>query len=221
MQAIPAAPRVLRERPCEGCGTTFRPATATNRHCLPCQDARTVVLRREAQVRRRAGTNKRFCEGCGVELPAQRGRPAKRCPPCRETYWTAFDQARNKARTASGERKVYDQHYRDTSGEQIREANRRYRQAHPETDLAAIHRRRQRRDHGMTAEDRALSAAYRRAIRDDPCFYCGSAKTRCDVDHFFPLSKGGTDHWWNLVPACRRCNLAKSITCGTAFLLAA
>ena len=39
------------------------------------------------------------------------------------------------------------------------------------------------------------------------------------VDHFFPLAKGGTDHWFNLVRACRSCNLRKRTMCGTAFLL--
>ena len=53
----------------------------------------------------------------------------------------------------------------------------------------------------MDGTDRLLSVCYRLAIRNDPCFYCGSPET-AHVDHFFPLAKGGTDHWWNLVRAC-------------------
>lgn len=70
----------------------------------------------------------------------------------------------------------------------------------------------------MDVADRELSVAYRLAIRHDPCFYCGSPETD-HVDHFFPIAKGGTDVWWNLVRACSRCNHAKYDRCGTAFLL--
>jgi 5-methylcytosine-specific restriction endonuclease McrA len=72
----------------------------------------------------------------------------------------------------------------------------------------------------MDEADRLLSAEYRKAIRNDPCFYCGSAETH-HVDHYFPLAKGGTDAWFNLRAACRDCNLSKFTTCGTAFLLRA
>lgn len=43
------------------------------------------------------------------------------------------------------------------------------------------------------------------------CLYCGkshkgSALTR---DHVIPMSRGGKDHWANVVTACRRCNTHK------------
>lgn len=60
----------------------------------------------------------------------------------------------------------------------------------------------------MTAADRELSVAYRKAIANDPCAYCrGNGE---HDDHVHPLSQGGTDHWWNLVRACSRCNLEKA-----------
>jgi hypothetical protein len=71
---------------------------------------------------------------------------------------------------------------------------------------------------GMDDADRALSVAYRLAIRNDPCFYCGASDTD-HVDHYFPLAKGGTDVWFNLVRACDACNNGKYVTCGTAFIL--
>lgn len=42
------------------------------------------------------------------------------------------------------------------------------------------------------------------------CFYCG-AKLREDyhIDHFMPLSKGGTNHSSNLRLACPKCNFSK------------
>ncbi len=40
------------------------------------------------------------------------------------------------------------------------------------------------------------------------CLYCGERFLSRDLtrDHVTPLSKGGTDAWTNVVPACRRCN---------------
>lgn len=219
MQGISSTgPRKLKERSCLECGTVFQPATSTNEHCPPCQVERTRKLKAEAYRRRRDGANQRFCVDCGVELPPYRGRPSERCMPCQAAFRKAEDQKRNKERTESGERRVYDVRYRKGNNETIRANNRKYKAAHPETDLAAIHRRRQRRDHGMDDVDRLLSNAYRIAIRYDPCFYCGAAETQED-DHFFPLSKGGTDHWWNLVRTCKPCNRTKRDTCGTAFML--
>nr|WP_237532546.1 HNH endonuclease signature motif containing protein [Streptomyces sp. SID8352] len=69
----------------------------------------------------------------------------------------------------------------------------------------------------MDALDKALSADYRRAIASDSCSYCGAPSSQ--VDHYFPVSKGGTDHWWNLTRACEPCNKSKAAHCGTWFLL--
>src|SRR5262249_2534406 len=54
------------------------------------------------------------------------------------------------------------------------------------------------------------------------CFYCTPKKklALCNwgqfyergcwhIDHFIPLSKGGRDDFYNLIPACIGCNLAK------------
>ena len=219
MQDNPArSPRKLKERSCADCGIVFQPATSTNRHCPPCQLERRRILKHEARLRRNNGTNQRSCVDCGAELPPYRGRPSERCEPCRAIYWQAHNKTRKRKSTLSGERKAWDVRYREDNRETIQVNNRKYKAAHPETDLAAIHRRRQRRDHGMDDMDRALSNAYRVAIRHDRCFYCGAAETQED-DHFFPLSKGGTDHWWNLVRTCKPCNRSKRNTCGTAFLL--
>lgn len=80
-------------------------------------------------------------------------------------------------------------------------------------------RRRYQAAHGMTSTDKELSTEYREVIKDDPCTYCGGRTDQMHVDHKFPLSKGGTDHWWNLTAACSHCNLAKYNRCGTSFLL--
>jgi 5-methylcytosine-specific restriction endonuclease McrA len=40
------------------------------------------------------------------------------------------------------------------------------------------------------------------------CFYCDDKPN--SIDHVIPLSRGGTNHEGNLVPACRRCNSSKN-----------
>jgi len=43
------------------------------------------------------------------------------------------------------------------------------------------------------------------------CLYCGREHTDDELtrDHVMPMSKGGRDHWANVVTACRRCNTHK------------
>jgi len=44
------------------------------------------------------------------------------------------------------------------------------------------------------------------------CHWCGrraGPSVKLEVDHIVPVSKGGTDDRWNLVPACRECNRSK------------
>lgn len=42
------------------------------------------------------------------------------------------------------------------------------------------------------------------------CFYCGEVPPKAvNIDHFRPLSKGGTDDLSNLFPTCRTCNSSK------------
>lgn len=95
--------------------------------------------------------------------------------------------------------------------------NRRNYLANPERASARRARRRVRLIHGMSSADIDLSTSYRQAIGSDRCHYCHGDSAH--VDHFFPIAKGGTDHWWNLVRACASCNLKKSSRCGTWFKL--
>lgn len=69
----------------------------------------------------------------------------------------------------------------------------------------------------LTRLERGIAADYRVAIRDDPCRYCGGPGS--EDDHYYPIAKGGTAHWHNLVRACRRCNRSKGARCGTVYLL--
>jgi 5-methylcytosine-specific restriction endonuclease McrA len=92
----------------------------------------------------------------------------------------------------------------------------RYKAAHPEVAHAYKARRRMRVVVAMTAQDRKESREWRRLIKEDPCYYCRADKTH-HVDHYVSLANGGTDHWWNLVRACRRCNERKNALNGDEF----
>jgi hypothetical protein len=41
------------------------------------------------------------------------------------------------------------------------------------------------------------------------CIYCGDGKKLC-IDHIFPISKGGDDHYDNLGVSCKSCNSGKA-----------
>jgi len=112
----------------------------------------------------------------------------------------------------------YARAWRLANGDEHRAAVSAWNASNRTARYAAQARRVLAANAGMDDFDRELSVAYRLAIRHDPCFYCKSPET-AHIDHFFPLVKGGTDHFWNLVRACQRCNNAKYAQCGTAFIL--
>lgn len=43
---------------------------------------------------------------------------------------------------------------------------------------------------------------------DHTCGYCGAPAT--SLDHIVPKFKSGSSNWYNLIPACRRCNCNKA-----------
>lgn len=46
--------------------------------------------------------------------------------------------------------------------------------------------------------------------RDDyTCQYCGKDQTELTIDHVIPRSRGGENHWCNVVAACVHCNNRK------------
>lgn len=49
---------------------------------------------------------------------------------------------------------------------------------------------------------------YYRALRADPCAYCG--ETGGVIDHVVPRSVGGENHWQNYTGVCQSCNSSKS-----------
>lgn len=69
----------------------------------------------------------------------------------------------------------------------------------------------------LTPGARSTPTAYKRAMRADPCSYCGTPAAH--LDHIVPRVAQGSDEWWNLTAACATCNQAKGVISLLAFLL--
>lgn len=94
--------------------------------------------------------------------------------------------------------------------ERMATRNKAWRLEHPEHHRAHAARRRYQAALGMSDQDKKDSVAWRRIIRDDPCLYCGELSEEMHDDHYLALSRGGTDHWFNIIRSCRKCNLRKN-----------
>jgi 5-methylcytosine-specific restriction endonuclease McrA len=107
--------------------------------------------------------------------------------------------------------------YREEHKEERAAASAAWYKAHPEVNRAQTSRRRVKVKVRMDKVDRTLSTAYRKAIVHDLCFYCGAPGE--EDDHYQSIANGGTDHWWNLVRSCRKCNRLKSSMDGDEFIV--
>jgi 5-methylcytosine-specific restriction endonuclease McrA len=122
----------------------------------------------------------------------------------------------------------YNRAWSEANRDRKREYNRAWYEANRE------HRREYRREHYDANRDRYYEYAHRRRARKRSttveelapadiyawweelgaytCFWCDLPFDEGDsihVDHVWPLSRGGHHAVRNLVPACKRCNLAK------------
>jgi 5-methylcytosine-specific restriction endonuclease McrA len=73
---------------------------------------------------------------------------------------------------------------------------------------------------GWDRLDYDLRNAYADLVRKMPCTYCGCSPDGVvmHADHAIPLSRGGSDAWHNLAPACEPCNLRKHTKTPEEFL---
>lgn len=134
-----------------------------------------------------------ICRQCGsVDL--------YRAPHKSGSGWQCGNKYRESRKTNRERDKKYQQEWASKNREAVRVSKRRYKA-----------RRNEWVSFDMTERDRLLSLEYRKVLSRDPCFYCGTTEPRklFHIDHYVPLSRGGTDHWWNLVQSCDECNLRK------------
>jgi hypothetical protein len=156
--------------------------------------------------------------GCGRTINADNAigycREHRYLSPSRREY------NREYYRDTQSLRLEYARLYREVYAEEHRENARRWARENPGLRSAARMRRRMRAGEGLTELDQLLSLARCIEMTGDPCFYCGAPGE--EVEHYFPIVKGGTDAWQNILPSCVACNHGvggKHFMCGTAFML--
>lgn len=241
MQDNPAKSKAAyKPRVCEDCGIRFTPLSGRGTRCPLCRK----LHRREWKQQ----YNGDYYDVHQDELVAYAAQYRAEHPEEHRAASLRWEQAnpdrkrdndaayreRNRPRLRESNReataKSYLKHavkrraearrYAAENPEKVREAQRRWHAAHPEFRSAANARRRMKSRAGITREDGRLSLARRREMRNDLCFYCGGSGE--EDEHYFPVAKGGTDVWANLLRACRECNRGlngKHGMCGTAFML--
>lgn len=85
---------------------------------------------------------------------------------------------------------------------------RRWVQNNPEA-AAALRQNRRSRELGAEGEHTRQNIHAILRLQGRKCYYCGVHLARFDVDHFIPLSRGGTNYPDNLVVCCGSCNSSK------------
>jgi 5-methylcytosine-specific restriction endonuclease McrA len=145
---------------------------------------------------------------------------------------------RNAAKNKAAGSEYNKRRYQALDREKTRAAHKEWRRANPEKDKAmwkrnyeknkAVHKARAARWAKNNPEAVAARHNRRRAkeagapgsyTKDDVrellrqtgrvCFYCSTALTRFHIDHFIPLSRGGSNFPDNLRLACQSCNCSK------------
>lgn len=112
---------------------------------------------------------------------------------------------RNNRERVNGYKRVYYAKY----AERCRALDRHKYRTNPikvEQHIAAATRRRNTYVEGSHT---AQEWKDQRALYGECCFYCGVSDKPLTRDHKIPISKGGTDYIWNIVPACKSCNCKK------------
>lgn len=86
----------------------------------------------------------------------------------------------------------------------------RQRVRHPETYRAKNHRRRALKRNApgsFTVED--IQRQYE--LQNGKCFWCfKKLRRKFEIDHYTPLSRGGTNYADNIVCSCQRCNRSRN-----------
>ncbi len=178
--------------------------------------------------------NLKKCTKCGEEKPSdQFAKDSYRCKSCVHLYYVEnkekikknasdyyyANREERKEKTLIGNRKSYHKHkaklavskkqYRVDNKERIIAYNDNYRKQHMELYRNTVRKRRALRK-GATVE--YISVAEIDALLLDYnycCAYCGASDVKLEIDHVYPISKGGAHALSNLVPACIHCNRSK------------
>lgn len=151
------------------------------------------------------------CNKCKTEKPlaefskdkSRKDGLQSKCRGCNREYHREWYQD-NRER-----RREYHREYHRVNRERKLGYIREWKQDNREKDRTYQATRRARKQGNLTPTDLQQSTEYRKMLEGTPCHYCGTTEGPFHIDHKQPLSRGGDDHWSNLVQACESCNLSK------------
>lgn len=184
--------RIIAHRCCRHCGNWFPTEFRNSVYCgTKCLGAASALKARKGLT----------CKGCGKTFTVRDHEIRVFCSPtCRytEEYPRNCSGCGTEFTTASPRQKWCVECEGTYRRDQLRRVARE----------------------GWDRLDYELRNAYTNLIRVQPCTYCGCqpGAQKIHIDHAIPLSRGGSDAWHNLVPACESCNLRKHAKTPEEFL---
>lgn len=170
--------------------------------CKPC-----AVLRAknwaESNSERSKAIKAEWYDRNKERLVAERAAKPKKAKPVRTPE--ELEEARRS-------RKAWGLEYRAAHKLERSEYNRKWRIANRERYLKTKSRAQKNRKHRLRAGGGSVSTSEWHEVLeeyDHSCAYCGAVGMDLEIEHFFPLSKGGKHERSNVLPACGHCNLLK------------
>ncbi len=181
------------ERTCSVCSRSFVPSSANQVYCPPTDEQRRRQKQPRSQCARRAMNAKRY-----GWVPASRPMPEPfDCDWCGKWCVPGENVAHHATKFCGKECKCEWHHIHSDGQLGKRETARLRKVAAADVWIAAL----------FAEPSRMQAAKYKRAIRADPCAYCGT--TPSGLDHIAPTSNGGADDWTNWSGCCKQCNSIK------------
>jgi 5-methylcytosine-specific restriction endonuclease McrA len=211
---------------CKLCGKckTAKPLTEFGKHKLH-KDGRQSVCK-ECKKKVDKDYNKNNKEKIKVYLQNNKDKIGKRRSSYNKAHKeeiSAYNRKRYVLVNAEKKRIFYQNNkkhcrnleiaWKKKNPEKAREINSRWRRSNREKvreiEKQAAHRRRARLrevENTFTKEEWQKILEY----YNSKCFYCDRSDVAMTVDHFLPISKGGANAEYNIVPACHMCNSTKN-----------
>ena len=163
---------------------------------------------------------KKKCTKCGetkdlTEFNKDKSRKNGRtpsCKECRKQYYQAnrerFAERKKQYHQENREQILeYQKQYRKANREKLTKQKKQYYQENPEK-LRTRNQRRRALKLNASGNATAADIQARFDYYGNRCYYCG-CDGKMTIEHRIPLSRGGTHHPANIVPACDWCNKSK------------
>ena len=187
--------------------------------CTKCSEEKSL----EEFYKRKDGLDSQ-CKACKKQYrEANREKIAERDKRYREANREKIAERTKRHREANREKIAeYQKQYHQANREKIEEYKKQYYEENREKFLE-----RQKQYYEANRESYYVYSQKRRALKRNAagnataadiqarfdyhgnrCYYCG-CDGKMQIEHRIPLSRGGTHHPANIVPACQSCNSSK------------